>query len=139
MLTRFYDAVAGTDGPVSGGIQTIPLYIQAIATNSSEVRQVNFPAGMGFEVTDIMVYSGTVASDPAITVGTTVAGTQIVASANITTAVGAMTIKDGTVAAGGRISVTVTTDAGDTIQDCAITIVGYPTSPPTSINEDGRA
>ena len=140
-LTRFYDRESGQDGPVSGALQMINLSLAtAAATNTTYIRQVHFPPGVGFEITDIRVWAGTVTSDPAISVGTAAAGTQIVAAANLATGNQVLTIKDGTVAAGGLIDVRVVNDTGDAIAlgaqpPLTVNIFGYITSPPTSVPE----
>lgn len=135
MLTRFYDREQNGDGPVSGAIQLIALPLQtAVATGTTRVQRFDLPAGMAFKVTDVNVFCGTVASDPAITVGTTAAGTQIVASANLATGANALTIKDGSVAAGGFVDVRIVADANDTIAlPVSINVVGHVFSPPTSV------
>jgi hypothetical protein len=128
---------------VSGAIQMVNLSLAtAVLTNTTTIRQVHLPAGMGFEVTDIEVWCGTVTSDPQISVGTTAAGTQIVAAVNLTTGANILTIKDGLVAAGGVIDVRIVADTGDAIAAGAqpppsINIVGYVTLPPTSIPARG--
>lgn len=132
-VTRFYHRDADGDGPVSGSIQVISVGFDDVANNEIVHRQVKFPAGMGFEITDINVVSGTVTSDPSLTIGSTAAGTQIVAAANVTTNLGSLTIKEGTIAAGGLIDVRVTADAGDAADNISVTIAGYVTSPPTTI------
>lgn len=135
MLTRFYDRVTGGDGPVSGAIMVIPvLFDTALVTNSTFTRQIHLPAGMSFKVTDVRVFCGTVTSDPAITIGTSAAGTQIVASANLATGAQSLTVKSYTPAATGMIDVRIVTDTGDAIAlPVSINVVGHVLSPPTSM------
>lgn len=132
-LTRFYDRQSGQDGPVSGAIQVISVGFDDVANNETVHRVIDLPAGMGFEITDILVRSGTVTSDPALTIGSAIAGAEVVASVNVTTDLGALTIVEGTIAAAGLIDVRVVADAGDAAENISVTIVGYPISPPTSI------
>jgi len=134
-LTRFYDRISGQDGPVSGALQLIPVsFDTAMVTNVTQYRQFHFPAGMGFEITDIEIFCGTVTSDPSVSVGSTAAGTQVVAAANLATGANVLTIKEGTIAAGGLIDIRIVTDNGDAIAlPVSINVVGYNTSPPTSV------
>lgn len=133
-LTRFYDRVSGRDGPVSGALQVITVGFDDVAANETVHRRINFPAGMGFYVTGITVWSGTVTSDPSLTVGTTAGGAQIVAAVNVVTNLGAATLVSNQVAAGGFIDVRVVADAGDAAENISVTIIGYPSSPPTALN-----
>lgn len=132
-LTSYYDRESGQAGPVDGGIQVISVGFDDVANSETVHRQIKFPAGMGFEITDISVVSGSVTSDPALTIGSTAAGTQIVASVNVTTNLGALTIKEGTIDAGGLIDVRVVADAGDAADNISVTIAGFVTSAPSSI------
>jgi len=133
-VTRFYDRVSGVDGPVSGALQVISVGFDDVANSETVHRQVKFPAGMAFEITDIVVVSGTVTSDPALTIGSTAAGTQIVAAVNVATNLGALTIKEGTIAAGGLIDVRVVADGGDAADNISVTITGFVTAPPTTVS-----
>lgn len=132
-VTRFYNRQSNQDGPVSGALQVISVGFDDVANNETVHRRVNFPAGMGFEITDIYLWSGTVTSDPALTIGSTAAGTQIVASVNVTTNAGALTVKEGTISATGFIDVRVVADANDAAENISVSIVGHVTSPPTSV------
>jgi hypothetical protein len=139
MPTRFKNPTTGLDGPVSGSLQiiTIPL-AAALATNTSYIRQTHFPPGVGFEVTDVRVWCGTVGGDPEFSIGTAAAGEQIVAKMNLATGNNVPTIVDGTVAAGGIIDVRIVNDSGDSVAlgaqpPATINIFGYITSPPTSM------
>ncbi len=134
-LTRFYDRISGQDGPVSGALQILPVSLSiAVVTNITTIRQFHLPAGMGFEVTDIEVFVGTITSDPVITVGDTAAGTQLVASVALSTGANVLTVKDGTIDAGGLIDIRIVTDTGDAIAlPVSISVVGHNTSPPTSV------
>lgn len=136
-LTRFYDPVSGVDGPVSGALQIISVGFDDVANSEVASRQINLPAGMGFEITDIKVSADAVTSDPTLTIGSTAAGTQVVAGVAVTTNLGALTIKEGTIAAAGLIDVVLTADAGDVAESVSVTIVGYVTSPPSSVPDRG--
>ena len=132
-VTRFYDRGSDADGPVSGAIQIIQIGMDDIANSETLVERVTMPAGMGFEITDIMFWADTITSDPTLTIGDTAAGTQIVAAVACTTALGALTIKDGTIDAAGMIDVRIVADSGDAVESGCISIVGYVTSPPTTL------
>jgi len=136
-LTRHYDPVNGVDGPVSGALQIISVGFDDVANNETVSRRVDLPAGVGFEITDIKVTADSVTSDPSLTIGSTDAGTEVVAAVNVTTNLGALTIKEGTIAATGLIDIVMVADAGDAAESVSITIVGHMTSPPSSIDPRG--
>jgi hypothetical protein len=137
-LTRFKDARKGEDGPVSGAIMCIPVSFDDVANNETVSQRIELPAGAAFEITDIKVSADSVTSDPALTIGDTAAGTQVVASVNVATDLGALTIKDGTIDAGGFIDVVCVADAGDAAESVSISIWGYLTAPPTSVLQSDR-
>ena len=147
-LTRFAERTFtsnGTavfrDGPVSGAIQVINLSLDtALATDTTVVKAVSLPAGMSFEITDIKVFAGTTTEAatgvvaPAINVGATAAGTQIVAAAALVTGANVLTIKDGTIAANGIAYVRVVSATNSSsAAPLSINVVGYVLSPPDSI------
>lgn len=131
-VTRFYNRDTEQDGPVSGAIQLFHVDFPSV-TNTSVVKQVNLPAGMGFEVTDIMFTAAATGATPSIEVGTTSSGTQVVAAVTALTNLGALTIKDGTIAAGGDLFITVICTASDTVTQGQFTVAGHVTSPPTTL------
>jgi len=131
-LTRFYSRESGRDGPVSGALQIISVGFDDVASNETVHRQIVMPDGMAFYIVDVEVYSGTVASDPALTMGTTAAGTEIVASVNVTTNLGSLTLKSNLVTSGDRLDVRVVADADDTAENVSVTISGYVCAPPDS-------
>ena len=137
-LTRFKDARKNEDGPVSGAIMCFPVSFDDVANSETVSHRVELPAGARFEITDIKVSADAVTSDPALTIGDTAGGTEIVAAVNVTTNLGALTIKDGTVDAGGFIDVVLTADAGDAAESVSVSIWGYLTAPPTSVLLDDR-
>jgi len=133
-LTRFKGR-DGNDGPVSGALVIIPVDFGTVATNVQVDKRIDLPVGMKFQVTDVQWSADAITSDPAITLGDTVAGTQIVAAVNLTTATAAgqaLTVKDGAIAAGGFIHAQLITDTGDAVTEGRLTIVGYVSGPPTS-------
>lgn len=132
-VTRFYDRVSGVDGPVSGALQSFYIPVPSV-TNTSVVYAINLPAGQALEITDIMFTAAATGATPSIEIGTTSSGTQIVAAVTATTDLGALTIKDGTIAAGGDIFVTVICTASDTVTQGNVTITGFMTAPPTSVS-----
>lgn len=131
-VTRFFDRISGQDGPVSGSLQIfyVPIAVTGAATQTAVVE---LPAGMGFEITDIKFSASAISATPDITIGDTAAGTQVVASVACTTDLGALTIKDGTIDAGGIISIVVVATASDTVTEGNLSIVGHVISPPTSV------
>lgn len=137
-LTRFKDARAGVDGPVSGALMCIPVLFDDVANSETVSQRIEMPAGASFEITDIKVSADAVTSDPSLTIGDTAAGTQIVAAVNVTTNLGALTIKDGTIDAGGFADVVMVADAGDAAESVSISVWGYLTAPPTSVLQDDR-
>jgi hypothetical protein len=137
-LTRFKDARKGEDGPVSGAILCIPVLFDDVANDETVSQRIEMPSGAAFEITDIKLSADSVTSDPSLTIGDTAAGTQIVAAVNIATNTGALTIKDGTIDAGGFIDVVLVADAGDAAESVSISIWGYLTKPPTSVLQDDR-
>lgn len=135
-VTRFYDRSIDGDGPVSGAIQCFQLHVPSV-TNTSVTQQVNLPAGMAFEITDIMFTADAIGDTPKLQIGTTGSGEEIVAEVTATTDLGALTIVEGTIAAGGDIHVTVICTASDTVTQGNLTFVGHVLSPPTSVEYRG--
>ena len=88
---------------------------------------------MSFYIVDIYVAAVAVTSDPSISVGTTLAGTEIVAAVNMTTNLGSLTLKTNAVTAGDTLDVRITSDSGDGAEGASITITGYVSAPPTSL------
>ena len=137
-LTRFKDARAGKDGPVSGAIQVIPIQFANAATNSTYQQTIDLPAGMALELVSIDVQALGVSGDPQISVGTAKAGTQIAAAATVTTNLGALTLKSTSVSAGGILSVQLANDTNDSEDSVSVSVVGYVSAPPTSLAQDDR-
>ena len=133
-LTRFYDRISGQDGPVSGALQVISIGFDDVANSETVHRQISLPAGMSFEITDIEVVSGTVTGDPQLSIGSTAAGTEVVAAVTLTADLGALTIKEGTIAADGLIDVRLVADAGDAVENVSVSVVGHVAAPPTSVD-----
>jgi hypothetical protein len=72
-LTRFKDARAGADGPVSGAL--LPITASREATAAGDEFVITLPAGCGFRVTDVTLGADGVAGD--IQAGTTAGGVDI--------------------------------------------------------------
>jgi len=135
-LTRFYDARAGKDGPVSGAIIVIPVSFDDVANSETVEWSWTPPAGMEVTIVAINVHANAVTSDPTVTVGTSKAGTQIVAAANITTNLGNLTLKGTTapvVTSANTLNVQVVADSGDAAEAVSVTVVAYVSAPPTSL------
>lgn len=131
-VTRFYNRDTEQDGPVSGALQMFVISVPSV-TNTSVVYQANLPAGMEFEITDIMFTASATGATPTIEVGTTSSGSQIVAPVTATTDLGALTIVDGTLDAGEDMFFTVVCTASDTVTNGQFTVVGHVAAPPTSV------
>lgn len=127
----------GKAGPVAGALQCISVGFDDVANSETVSRRVELPAGAQFQVTDIVVSADSVTSDPSLTIGDTAAGTQIVAAVNVTTNLGALTIKDGAVDAAGFMDVVLVADAGDAAESVSVSIWGYVSAAPTSVRERG--
>lgn len=140
-VTRFYNRDTDQDGPVSGALQVINLSLDtALATDTTVVKVINLPAGMVFEITDINVFCGTTTAastgvtPPTINVGSTAAGTQIVAAAPLVTGANTLTVKDGTIAAAGTAYVRVVSATNSsTAAPLSVNVVGHVASPPATV------
>jgi len=141
-LTRFKDARAGVDGPVSGALQSFSVEFLAItASETDEKIAVQLPTGMQMEVTDVSSFSGAVgAAGALLSVGTESDGEQIVA--DVAMVAGAMqhTIVEGSVGAAGAIYVQIVGGAstGTVAVPICVTITGYVSAPPTSVLQSDR-
>jgi hypothetical protein len=114
-------------------MQVISVGFDDVATGETVIRRIDFPAGATFRIISIEAYASAIASDPALTIGTTAAGTQIVASTNLTTNMGALTLKSNDVTAGDVFDIRLVADAvDDTAESVSISIFGYVSAPPTS-------
>lgn len=138
-LTRFKDARAGKDGPVSGSLIVMPVQLTEAVTGTSYQWTLDLPAGMGLELVDINVQAVGVAGNPQVTVGSAKAGTQFVAAATLTTNLGSLTLKSTSVAQGGILSIQVANDAtGDVAEAISANVVAYVSHPPTALLQDDR-
>lgn len=130
-LTRFYDRQSGRDGPVSGAFVIIPCQFTEVGTNTY-AHQTKLPAGMKLRLIAADCYAVAVTSDPSLTIGLTAAATDIVAAVNVTTALGALTLKAYDVTSGDRLDVRITADSDDGGEGISVTLYGYVSAPPTS-------
>jgi len=134
-VTRFKRRVTGSttiDGPVSGALVAIPFQFPAGANGVTATQTLDLPAGMTFKVVSITIRVVTLASDPSLTVGTTVGGGQIVAAVNVTDGLVATLIATDVT---DLLSVVIVNDADDSYANCTVTVVGYISAPPTSLVE----
>ena len=131
--TRFYDRGVDKDGPVSGAICVLPVHFYTMTATSEAAYRWSPPSGMQFTIASIYVRADAVGSTPSLSVGTTIDGTQIVAAVNITTALGAVTLKSYDVTSSNVLDVRVVCAAGDTMTNGSITITGYVSKPPTAL------
>ena len=133
-LTRFKDARAGKDGPVSGAIIVMPIAFAPMLTNKTQFLAWSPPAGTKLEIVDIDVQSGAITGDPKLTVGTAKAGAEIVAAVTVATALGSVTLVSTEVTSGDVLDVRLVTDTGDVIADgTSVVITAYVSGPPTSL------
>jgi hypothetical protein len=133
-LTRFKDARADKDGPVSGAIIVIPLAFAAMLTNKSQYFSYAPPTGMQLDIVSINVQSGAITGDPKLTVGTAKAGAEIVAAVTVATNLGDATLVSSVVPSGSVLDVRIVTDTGDVVADGAsVSITAYVSKPPTSL------
>lgn len=138
-LSRFKDARAGKDGPVSGGIVVFPICFSSGATNTTYTQTIDLPAGMALTLVDINVQADSVTGNPSLTVGSAKAGTQFVAAATLTTNLGSLTLKTTAVSAGGLVSVQIANDStADAWDNVTVSVVGYVSAPPTSLLKSDR-
>lgn len=131
-LTRFYDRQTDRDGPVSGALQILPVQFGVVANSETAVWQWVPPAGMSFEIVNIHVTANDTTSDPLLTIGTTAAGTQVVASVTLVTDLGNATLKTTSVTSGDVLDVRIVADSGDAAVKVNVTVVGYVSAPPNS-------
>jgi len=134
-LTSYYDRESGQAGPVDGAIVPIVIPIDLAASSGTFTYTVDLPTGMSVELTDATFRAAGITATPEITIGDTAAGTQVVASVTATTNLGALTIKDGTIDAGGLISIVVAATASDVVTNGVLSLVGYVAAAPSSIPE----
>jgi hypothetical protein len=104
-----------------------------LTTNTAFAWSWSPPAGMNFYIVDIYVAALGVASDPSLTVGLTKGATHVVSAVNVTTNLGALTLKTNLVTSGNILDVRVTNDANDSADSVSVTITGYVSAAPTSV------
>lgn len=134
-LTRFYDRSSDKDGPVSGAIIVIPITFDDVANSETATWSWTPPAGMKVTIVAAHVRADAVTSDPALTIGKTIAGSQVSAPVNITTNLGNLTLKAAglDVSSSDILSVQVVADSGDAAESVSVTLVAYVSAPPTSL------
>jgi hypothetical protein len=126
------------DGAFSGALQVIPIQFSNGATGITYSHAIDLPAGMKLRIVAIDVQALGISNDPALTVGSAKAGTQIVATVDLTTNLGSLTLKDVTdsiytTAAGGIVEVQIINDADAAFASCSVNIYAYVSAPPTSL------
>ena len=139
-VTRFKRRLPGgtgtatIDGPVSGSIIVIPVQFPAAAVAGSAVHTgtIDLPPGMSLKIVAITVKVVTLASDPSLTVGTTVGGAEIVSAVNVTDGLVATLIATDVT---DLLSVRITNDADDGYANATVNIFAYVSAPPTSLVE----
>jgi hypothetical protein len=143
-LTRNYDPTTGRDGPTSGALQVISFSFDDVAANETAGHRIDLPTGVGFYVTDVISSADVATGDPKLSVGTTAAGVEVVASISLTTTRIAHTIVDdsnqvgpSTASTAAFLDVVLVADADDAVESASVTVVGYMTSPPASVPDRG--
>lgn len=119
------------DGPVSGALQVISLNVD-VATSVTKNFKIDLPAGMRFRVTDASMRASVINGSPTIIVGLNTNGsTRLVNTTNVTTNLGALTVKTSSqnVPAGQVIVAQV---AGSVVGG-VLTIAGHVSAPPTTV------
>ena len=127
-MTRFKDARAGYDGPVSGALSILQVSIEAgSATSTAYTAKVPLPAGMKVRVVNMYAYAKTVTATPTITVGSTGSTTALVAGTALTTSKGELTLKSagqivGSSTTASDLLVTVTNNTTGVFTEAKFTI-----------------
>lgn len=136
-VTRFKRRITGTtmiDGPVSGAIVPIVFNFDAAAVAGSVVQThtMDLPPGMALKLVSIIVKVASLASDPSLTIGTTVGGAEVVSAVNITDGlIPTLLLTDIT----DLLSIRITNDADDGYANATVTVYAYVASPPTALVE----
>ena len=134
-LTDFYDRVTDKSGPVAGAIIVIPISFDDVANSETVEWSWTPPAGMKVTIVSAHVRASTFASDPSLTIGKTIGGSQVAAPVNVTTNLGNLTLKAAglDVSSSDILNVRVVADSGDSAEDVSVTLVAYVSAPPTSL------
>lgn len=135
-LTRFKDARAGYDGPVSGSLQVLTAQFDTVTGTTTPRVDIDLPPGTRFRVVNATFRAQTVTSSPDITIGTIAAGSALVAATVAATRLGALTLKAAgqNYAADDVIRVTITAGAGEAMTKGVVTLVGHVSQPPLSVS-----
>lgn len=139
-LTRFKNRQADgveIDGPVSGALQMVVVnFSPGVAGGTSDKYKIDLPAGCRFKVTDASFRASAIAGTPTLAIGTTANATALVASTNLSTNLGALTVKSASqhLAADSMLIATLTVNGGtNTCRGGVLTLVGHVSAPPTSV------
>ena len=132
-LTRFKDARADKDGPVSGAIIVIPVQFDDVANGETVHFSWAPPTGMSVEIVDINVHASALTTTVTATVGTVKAGTQVVAGVVLTTNLGSVTLKETSITSDDVLDVRLVAAAGGDAESVSATMTVYVSDPPTSL------
>lgn len=129
-VTRFYDRQADKDGPVSGALFPIHVFVESQTGAQTVTRTIQPPAGMKLEITHGWFTASATGATPELDI--TGAAT-IVDTTTCTTDLGALTIASGECNNTSPLVISFTTTASDTITQGNLTLVGYVSAAPTTL------
>lgn len=139
-VTRFYDPMSGRDGPVSGAIGTANVQFTGAATGTAYTQDLlTLPAGMKIFVTDALMAAASITNTATIKIGTPADDDSLVASASLTTTLGALTLittglEIGQTSTPTRVQVIVTNSgsANSAFTDAVVSLAYYVSQAPTN-------
>ena len=141
-LTRFYDRASDRDGPTTGALQVMPIYIGDMLTNVSVRHSWKPPAGAAFCVVSAHVRAAAVSQVMTLRIGSAVDGQQIVADKVVTTNTDTVTVitaaSANVVTSGNTLSVRLTSGTTGTATGLYVNLVGYMCAPPNSEKHPNR-
>jgi len=134
-LTRFKDDRAGYDGPVSGSLQLAPITMSGTGAATDKYK-IDLPPGMRFRVTNATFRASAIGGTPTLAIGTVNNATALVATANLSTNLGALTVKAASAnfAKDAMLIATLTlVSATGAVRAGVLTLTGHVSDPPTSV------
>lgn len=115
-------------------LQVFTLGFDDLEMAESVIHDMAISNGMKFRIKDIFTYCKSVTGSPYLSIGITNSGTEIVGHTELTTNLGALTLKSNMVTADDRFSVRIANGLGHSAESVALTIIGYLSAPPDSSN-----
>jgi hypothetical protein len=120
----------GKDNPVSGAIMAFPIQFDDVAAGETVAYQWSPPAGMNVEIISADARCTAHTGTALLTVGTSAAGTQLVAPVTLTTTLGALTLKANSITPGSTLDVRIVAGGGEAVESASVTLVAYCSVPP---------